>query len=207
MSGFTTLMLDLFEREELNRFLGLQGAFIGLGGMVIFFVFPVQIPFYLAENRVLNGSLVGLALSLQTLISVFSALPFQTLKARCSFTTILAILFSAFAANHLILGFSGSYLVIVAALLLGGFGVGLFPPNSNGWLATVTPLSVRGKAVGGLTSVTFLGQFFSPLLTQPLISSFGLANTFLIAAVVSIGTALFFLTAARLAQRPMAAAS
>ncbi|MCK5313540.1 MAG: MFS transporter, partial [Anaerolineales bacterium] len=34
MSGFVTLILDYFKGSELNRFLGLQGAFIGLGGMV-----------------------------------------------------------------------------------------------------------------------------------------------------------------------------
>ena len=34
MSGFITLILDYFEGDDLNRFMGYQGAFIGLGGMV-----------------------------------------------------------------------------------------------------------------------------------------------------------------------------
>ena len=34
MSSFTTLILDYFRDRELNRFLGLQGAFMGLGGIL-----------------------------------------------------------------------------------------------------------------------------------------------------------------------------
>jgi len=37
MSGFTTLILDYFRGSELDKFLGFQGAFIGLGGMVFIF--------------------------------------------------------------------------------------------------------------------------------------------------------------------------
>ena len=36
-------------------------------GMAIFFIFPVQIPFYLSANNEISSSQVGLALSLQTL--------------------------------------------------------------------------------------------------------------------------------------------
>ncbi|MCP4361028.1 MAG: MFS transporter [Chloroflexi bacterium] len=34
MSGFTTLIFDYFRGSKLNQFMGYQGAFIGLGGMV-----------------------------------------------------------------------------------------------------------------------------------------------------------------------------
>ena len=34
MSGFTTLITDYFSGPDLNRFLGYQGAFIGLGGVI-----------------------------------------------------------------------------------------------------------------------------------------------------------------------------
>ena len=161
-------------------------------GMVIFFIFPVQIPFYLAANGAVTSSQVGLALSLNTLSSVFIALQYQRLKARFSFQAILGFIFIAFALNHLIVSLTTSYAIVVAGLLIGGFGIGLFPPNNAGWLASVTPMKLRGKAVGGMTSVLFLGQFFSPILTQPVIGWVGLAGTFAVFAGVSLLMALIY---------------
>ncbi len=272
MSGFTTLILDYFEGDELNKFLGWQGAFIGLGGMVfllaagiladvgwkfpflvhlfallilpgvfisivepeklpnasesravdagklpwrqvapiymialvgmiIFFVFPVQIPFYLAENPEITGSQVGLALSLNTLSSVIAALLYQRIKARFSFQFIVGLIFIFFALNHFIVSLSPSYSIVVTGLLVGGLGIGLFPPNNSGWLATVTQPQIRGKAVGGMTSLTFLGQFLSPIVTQPIIERVGLADTFTLLAIVTLLIGLLFFTVFRM-KRP-----
>jgi MFS family permease len=274
MSGFTTLILDYFKGSELNKFLGLQGAFIGLGGMVfllvagfladigwqypflvhlfaflilpgvmlfidepevesqvkgasatatptaafpwrklapiyatafmgmvIFFIFPVQIPFYLSANSDVSSSQVGLALSLNTLSSIFIALQYQRLKARFSFQTIFILVFLTFALNHLVVSFSSSYLIVVAGLLIGGLGIGLFPPNTAGWLASITPAELRGKAVGGMTSVLFLGQFFSPIITQPVVAQVGLAGMFAVfTGVALLVAALFAMSAAKQKQ-------
>lgn len=259
MSGFTTLILDYFKDDELNRFLGLQGAFIGVGGMisiflagilaefgwqypfliylvaflilpgviltideprqtasdpaavekkivfpwrklapvyitvfsgmVIFFLFPVQIPFHLAG---VSSSRVGLALSLQGLSSVIFALQFQRLKARYSFFAIFSLIFLSFSLNHFIISFSSSYLVAVLALIIGGFGIGLFAPNSSGWLAVIAPAELRGKAVGGMTSMLFLGQFFSPIIAQPFVNQIGLSATFAFAGAAALLIAILY---------------
>ena len=259
MSGFTTLILDYFKGEELNKFLGLNGAFIGLGGMVflfvagflaefgwqypflvhlfafvilpgvilfidepdkiiaeataigdkiaipwrklvpvyltafvgmaIFFIFPVQIPFHLTEA---STSQVGLALSLQTLASVFAALQFQHLKARYSFLAISGVIFLTFSLNHFIVSLSSAYLIGIAGLLIGGLGVGLFAPNNSGWLASVTPAAIRGKAVGWMTSLLFLGQFASPVLTEPFVKQIGLSATFALVGVVAMFITIIF---------------
>ncbi|MEM7116956.1 MAG: MFS transporter [Chloroflexota bacterium] len=269
MSGFTTLILDYFQGSDLNKFLGLQGAFIGLGGMlfllaggflaeigweypflihlfaflivpgvlwsivepeqtavsntpttnttspfpwrkllpiyvtafvgmVVFFIFPVQIPFYLAESGDVSSSQVGLALSLNTLASVVFALQYQRLKERFSFQFIFALIFLTFSLNHFIVAASSSYLIVVIGLLVGGVGIGLFPPNNSGWLATLASAEIRGKAVGIMTSMIFLGQFFSPILTQPLVTRLGLAGTFAaVGGVALFITLLFAMGAAR----------
>lgn len=261
-SGFTTLILDYFEGEELNRFLGLNGAFIGLGGMVflfvagilaelgwrypflvhlfafvillgviffidepdriisestdvndriaipwrklapiyltafvgmaIFFIFPVQIPFHLTDA---STSQVGLALSLQTFASVFAALQFSRLKARYSFLAITSLIFLTFSLNHFIVYLSQTYLIVIIGLLFGGLGVGLFAPNNSGWLASVTPAAIRGKAVGWMTSVLFLGQFASPILTEPFIKQIGLSATFALVGIVAMFITIIFIIA------------
>lgn len=264
MSGFTTLILDYFSGAKLNQFMGYQGAFIGLGGMVfllmagvladvgwrfpflvhlfaflvlpgvlftitepprqtesaqearsvgksqfpfkaiapiyitsfigmvIFFIFPVQLPFYLTAQGGVSNSQVGLALSLQTLSSIFIALQYQRLKARLPFAAIFALVFLAFSINHLIVWLTGSYGLLMVGLLIGGLGIGLFPPNNSVWLAEVTPPALRGRAVGGMTSAIFLGQFFSPIFTQPLVQQVGIEGTFGIAGGVSLLIAAVF---------------
>lgn len=269
MSGFITLILDYFEGDDLSRFMGYQGAFIGLGGMVfllaagfladvgwrlpflvhlfalvvlpgvlfaldephrerpqptreqaserprlplgrllpiylaaffamaIFFVFVVQIPFHLSAQGGVSNTQVGLALSLQTLASIFIALQFQRMKARLSFQSIFVFIFLMFGLNHFIVAMTGSYWLVVAGLLIGGLGVGLMAPNTGVWIGSVTPAALRGLAVGGLTSALFLGQFFSPILTQPLIGRFGLSGTFAVAGVAALLLTVVFVIAAR----------
>lgn len=273
MSGFSTLILDYFTGSELNRFLGLQGAVIGMGGMVflylaglladigwqypflihlyaflilpgvllfidepekaavdsnsavekvhfpwrrlapvyatafigmaIFYIFPVQIPFYLSANGAISSSQIGLALSLQTLASVIFALQYQHLKARYSFHAIFSFSFLTFSISYLIVAASAVYAIVIVGLFIGGIGIGLFPVSSSGWLAALAPAEVRGKAVGGLTSMFFLGQFFSPIISQPLVSSIGFSATFVVTGAAALLIALLFaVSAARQKQAP-----
>jgi len=68
MSGFTTLIADYFTGPQLNKFMGYQGAAIGLGGMVSFilagFLADIgwRLPFliYLAAFIVLPGVLLSI---------------------------------------------------------------------------------------------------------------------------------------------------
>ena len=260
MSGFTTLILDYFNGERLTHFLGYQGAFIGLGGMVfllaagvladigwrlpflvhlfalvvlpgvmfaidepqapqpdsdtenkgvpfpiravaplyvtafigmlIFFVFPVQIPFRLSEQ---SGSQVGLALSLQTLSSVFIALQYHRLKAKLSVYAIFLLIFIVLSVNHLIISLTADYTLVVIALLIGGLGIGLMPANNNVWLASVITPEVRGRAVGSLTGFTFLGQFFTPIFTQPLVEGMEMSGMFFVMGGLSLIISVVFL--------------
>ena len=136
--------------------------------------------------------LFGLALSLQTLSSVVFALQYQRLRERYSFLAIFSLAFLTFSLNHFIVSFCSAILVVIAGLLIGGVGIGLFAPNNSGWLASVAPAEVRGKAVGGMTSALFLGQFFSPIIAQPLINRFGLAATFAVAGATALLIAMLF---------------
>ena len=50
----------------------------------------------------------------------------------------------------------------------------------------------RGKAVGGMTSIGFLGQFFSPIFTQPFVEQIGLPAMFGVAASIALLLAIVF---------------
>ena len=70
-------------------------------------------------------------------------------------------------------------------MILVGMGMGLLMPNLNTWLLSVTPESTRGAAVGLMSSSVFIGQFFSPVFTEPL-SGYGIANIFGVAGGFSL---------------------
>ncbi len=257
MSGFTTLIADYFTGPQLNKFMGYQGAAIGLGGMVsfilagfladigwrlpfliylaafivlpgvllsidepvrlkategkdqrasapfplkpfvmiysitfasmaIFFLIPILLPFYLTMEGGVSNSQVGIALAAQTLTSIIMALLYYRLRARLSFLSLAAFVFLFLGINNVIISITPAYSVVVVALLIGGLGLGILPPNLGAWVASTAPPSMRGRAVGGFTMFLFLGQFASPLIIQPFVQQFGFAGAFLGAGAVSM---------------------
>ncbi len=166
--------------------------------MAIYFIFPVQIPFLLGD---VSSSQIGLALSLQAFSSVIVALQYQRLRARYSFFAIFSLIFLAFSLNHFIVSFSSAFLAAITGLLISGLGIGLFAPNITGWLDSVAPAELRGKAVGGMTSALFLGQFFSPIITQPFINRLGLSATFAVAGAAALLIAIFFAAGAAMQHK------
>lgn len=151
--------------------------------ILIFFIFPLQVPFHLSES---SASLVGLALSVQGLVGAMIALQYGRIKRFLSFYAIFAIIFIFFGINHIILSFAEGYVYIVTALIFGGLGIGLLPANINVWLASVVPNDVRGKAVGGLTMSLFLGQFLTPIISQPVLVFLGIRGMFLAFGIASL---------------------
>jgi MFS family permease len=63
------------------------------------------------------------------------------------------------------------------------------------WLSSAVPDKLRGRALGGLSTSMFLGQFLSPIVTQPLTKSVGLGGTYALTGgvlvIVALGFAVF----------------
>lgn len=70
------------------------------------------------------------------------------------------------------------YATIMLAMVISGVGLGLLLPNLNTWVMALASGQARGRIAGGLTAAAFLGQFLSPIATQPLVGSLGLSATF-----------------------------
>jgi predicted MFS family arabinose efflux permease len=141
--------------------------------IITFFIFSIQLPFYLTANFGVSNSQVGLALALQTLSSIFVALLYQRLRGRYSFLEILALMFIALGVNHAFTVFGNSYLMVVIGLLIGGIGLGLTPPNFNVWISSLVPASMRGRAISGFTTALFAGQFLTPIVVQTVSQNYG----------------------------------
>lgn len=147
--------------------------------MAVFYIVPVQLPFYLNTlSDGISNTATGVAIaSLELACAIFS-LYYRPLKQRFSFSQILAIGFLSFGVGYLMIAIAPSYAAVLIGLIMAGIGFGVMIPNANVWLNAITPTAARGRAVGGLSTSVFLGQFFSPILSQPLIQQTGSAATF-----------------------------
>lgn len=163
---------------------------IALLSQIVFYMIPVQLPFYLKELVQANASQSGLAIAFATLFSAVSSLLYQRIKSRLNFVTIYAIAFLNIAIGYGFISVGKSYPVVMLGLGITGLGLGLLMPNMNFCLTSVTPGTARGRVLGGLTTSFFLGQFLSPLISQPLSQQIGLAKTYGVGGAIMMVMAL-----------------
>jgi MFS family permease len=250
MTTATALVGDYFSGPERDRFMGLQAAFIGVGGLIfltsgglladfhwrapfavyglafmllpavilfinepsrapsapamvsnpsasgrpqammallfavailnsaIFYLIPTQLPFYLQSLGIEAPSRAGLAIGLLNLGSTCMALAYAWVRQRAGISGMFAIGFALMAIGYWLVAAAGSYAIIVLAIAITGIGMGAIMPNLMAGTMLVAPAEFRGRAAGGLTASIFLGQFLSPLVSQPWIESFGFAAAF-----------------------------
>jgi MFS family permease len=152
----------------------------------VFYLIPVQLPFYLKQLMNANASQSGLAIALATLFSAGSAIAYKQIKARLSFMSIYTVAFLSMAVGYFVISLSLTYAMVLVGLAIAGVGLGLLMPNMNVCLTSVTPGSLRGRVLGGLTTAFFLGQFVSPILSQPLSGVVGLGATYQLAGAVML---------------------
>lgn len=182
-------------RDILKRLpLGPLGLIYGIGllGNVVFFMVPVEIPFYLESLTGESGTRIGLAVATSALFSGIIASQYGLIRKRVGIRMIVAVMFGLLGIGFGIVSLGVTYGVVVIGLAVMGMGFGLLPPTMNSWIATAVPVAVRGRAFGGLTSVFFLGQFISPFLSTPLATRIGLAKTFSVGAIVLIISGFIF---------------
>ena len=264
MTGATTLIADYYQGQKRADFMGLQAAFMGLGGvvflsvggfiadlnwrfpfliylsawliflaiakflyepdrqknsmtdfanstlskmpwgvlsmiygvalfyMVIFYLIPVQLPFYLQSLGDNSASAAGFAIAGFTLASSIASLRYGFVKKRLGFVRIVVAAFAIAALGYTIIGFASSYNLVLLGLIVAGLGFGLLMPNLNVWLSSIITDELRGKALGGLTTFFFLGQFLSPIVSQPVTNTLGLAKTYNFAGLALLIVALSF---------------
>jgi len=258
MTVSTTLIGDYFTGAKREHFMGLQGAFVALGGLVFittagvltdinwrlafliygfsafvlvlvpfalhepeialrktnteaqnnqstppivwlvfisafistvsFYMIPVQLPFFLQKLEDINGNKMGLALGSLSFAQAIASFYYKKVKMKFDFMSIYSLGFIPMAIGFSAIGFSQTYWQTIAGVLISGLGVGILIPNGNLWIISLVPAHVRGKYVGFLTTATFLGMFFSPIIIQPIQNTVGINSSFI---VLGISLAVF----------------
>ncbi|MBK4216237.1 MFS transporter [Paracoccus caeni] len=145
---------------------------------VIFYAVPTQLPYHLQGLGMPDpqkaGYVMGSMMFAAAIMSVVSGWirPWLgRIGTPVSGYLTLAMGFSAVASGDT-LGVE----MIGTALI--GAGLGLCMPTFITTALNVTPARHRGLVSGAVTSAIFLGQFLSPLVTQPLVERLGYAGAF-----------------------------
>ena len=162
-------------------------------GQMAFYTIPVQIPFYLKNLFQSSASQSGIAIAICTLGSAISSFQYQRIKAKTTFFSIYGIAFSTMALGFGLISLGSSFTIVAFGLGTVGVGLGLVMPNMTFCLTSATPVNMRGKILGGLTTSMFLGQFLSPLVSQPLSLAIGLNATYGTAGIAMVILAIAFM--------------
>jgi len=151
--------------------------------MVVFYMIPVQLPFYLKSFGQVSNTQTGLAIAASTLASAIVSMRYGKIKTHLSFTGVLICLYVLLGLGYVTISWAASYPFVLLGLVIAGSGLGLLLPNMNVWLNAKTPIASRGRVLGGLTTCMFLGQFCSPIVSQPIAQQIGLGVTYGVAGV------------------------
>lgn len=254
MTSVTTLITDYFQGDRRASFLGLQAAFMGLGGTVflsiggvladvdwrapfliylsaftvlpfvvgvlyeprrqtttdqpddvslsdlevlplrlvftiyltivliqsVFYIVVLEIPDYLLELVGAGGTEVGLATGFMAFVFAMTSLRAGWFNKRLRHTQVITLAFLLVGVAYALIAFATDWTLILPALALVGLGTGVMMPNLNAWLASLAPSHLRGRVMSGYTTAIFLGQFLSPLITDPIKATFDVTGTFLV---------------------------
>jgi MFS family permease len=154
--------------------------------MVIFYMIPTQLPFFLKSMGHDAPSLAGSAIGLGQMVGVASALLFARIRQRLGVMGAFALAFGSIGAAFLVLSMAQSYGSVLVALAISGIGMGTIMPNFAATTMLLAPSHLRGRISGLLVSSIFLGQFLSPLVSQPLIAAGGFAAAWGVAGLAAL---------------------
>jgi MFS family permease len=152
--------------------------------VVLYFVVPIQLPFYLLEKNQASATQSGLSVSVATLFFALSSMFLAKRMAKLDHIAVLLFGFGLMGIGLSLITVSGGSAVMYPGLILAGIGIGIAFPNLYVWLANTAPLAIRGRALGGMNTALFLGQFMSPIISQPVVASYDLERLFMIAAIL-----------------------
>lgn len=163
---------------------------------MVFFIMPTQLPFFIDAKGFESSMMTGAILGVLMLTGGCVALVYSRINRVVGYSGIYALGYGAMAAGFVLLVAPMTLLTFLGASLVGA-GYALVSPSFVSAALLLAPEYRRGLASGALTASVFVGQFFSPLISTPIILGFGFSALFLAAALLgailaAVGAAIMF---------------
>jgi MFS family permease len=160
--------------------------------MIALFMIPSQTQFLLVEIGVKDPTRAGLAIGMFNFSAGFASLSFRRVRRVLSPEAIFAAIFAIGGAGFVMTGHAQDFTETMIAMAVGGFSVGMFIPNVNMSIISRASMAVRGRALGAMTTLFFLGQFSSPLYSVPIVNLTSVGFTFEVTGYWMLAIALSF---------------
>lgn len=157
--------------------------------MLIFYILPTQMPFLIINQFGASGVLTGAIIATAFVSNGLGALSFSKLKQHFSFATIYIIGMLIVSIGFIFIGLVRDVHLFFITSSIMGFGGGILMTSVSAWMLSLVHHTKRVKSSGYLTSSLFLGQFFSPILSHPIVSYFGVQHFFIVIGV-SLGSVI-----------------
>jgi MFS family permease len=160
---------------------------------VLFFIIPVQIPFYLKSIGIEKNAMIGIAIASSTFFSAVAAFSYSKIKDKFTFRQIFSMGYFLMAVAFTCIAIGNSYVMVMLGMLFAGLGMGIMIPNANIWVMQLAPPEIRGREIGRLTTFWFMGQFLSPLVLLPFLDYFSQSQLFFVISGILLALSLLFL--------------
>lgn len=167
--------------------------FIGFFIMVVYYISPTQLPYYIEEHLGLDPKFIGISMSISALCYGVFSLSYKHIMRFLSIKMIYVATLFIVGCSFLILFLIDDFIAVLFALALLGMGGGIMLVNNTAYLFSICPENARARAYGILASCIFLGQFLSPIISQPIVRQLGLVDAFLIWAILNFVVCIVFL--------------
>ncbi len=154
--------------------------------LVVFYILPTQIPFFMADIGITDPSLSGLAIGMGTLTAAITGVLFGKLVEKIQSYGVALVGFLFMSLAMLVLSQATSFSLVMLGCSLMGVCMGMIMPNFMVKGMGLVPSAKRGFASGVLTSSIFIGQFVSPFITSLLIAKLGYSDFYLSAMVFTV---------------------
>lgn len=156
----------------------------------IFYVIPVQLPFYLREIGIGDPGLAGMAMAVVLLSSAVVSLIYAWIQTNISLPMRYFLGFGLMALGYASVGLFADLAIVFMGMVVTGTGMGIVMPALAVSLMDAAPAHVRGRVMGGNSTATMVGHFTSPLFSQPIVAAFGLSAPFRVSAVLLLVVAV-----------------
>lgn len=133
---------------------------------VVFYLVPLQLPFWLRDRFATSATQSGFAIGIVSFVYAVTAFVYGRRATRLAHIPLAGAAFALLGGSYLLVAAAPTRDFVYGGLILTGMALGLLLPNLNLWLANRTPQGLRGRLLGGFSAALFLGHFLSPLLLQ-----------------------------------------
>lgn len=171
---------------------GLIGLLYGLAflGLAVFNLIRVELPYALRAMGMQSGLWIAVVLSGGTVTGALASIGYDRTRSWMGLRGTLALALGLFAVGFGTIAAAGSPTIAMLGVAMAGGGMGTLVPTLSDGVGETAPKAMRGRLMGGLSTLRNLGRFASPLLATPAVVGPGTAAPFIGGALLSVLLAL-----------------